>query len=265
MITAEIKNGIFDILREAGKIMLSAHGVDNDGVTSKEGTANFVTVYDVKTQNFIIDGVKKLIPEAVFIAEEKENDASVLDGEYCFVIDPIDGTTNFIREYHHSCISLAMITRGKTVFGAVYDPYLDELFTAEKGNGAYVNGKRISVSDKGVDMAIVAYGTAPYYKATLADSTFGICKDIFMVGADVRRCGSAALDLAYTAAGRNDAFFECLLSPWDYAAGMLLVTEAGGFISDMTGAEVSLARASSVVAGNAECYAELMKISKKYM
>lgn len=254
-----------DIIVRAGKIMLSAHGIEGgNGVTVKPGNANFVTVYDVKIQNFIMDEIKNAIPEAVFIAEEKDNDSAVLQSEYCFVIDPIDGTTNFIREYRHSCISLAMISEGKTLFGAVYDPYLDEMFCAEKGKGAFLNGRKITVSEKAPEMAITAYGTAPYYKDELADMTFAICKEAFMMGADVRRCGSAALDLAYTAAGRNDAFFECRLSPWDYAAGSLLVTEAGGVISDMRGEPLSLETPSSVIAGNAVCCKRLLEITEKY-
>jgi myo-inositol-1(or 4)-monophosphatase len=113
-------------------------------------------------------------------------------------------------------------------------------------------------------MAIVAYGTAPYYKDSLAKKTFAICRDLFMNSADVRRCGSAALDLAYTAAGRNDAFFECMLSPWDIAAGALLITEAGGIISDMNGDPVTLTKPVPVIASNKKCREWLRVTVKKH-
>ena len=260
------KKSVLEVLEKAGEIMLSAHGIESEnGVTVKPGNANFVTVYDVKIQDYIISEIKKVFTDAVFIAEEKDNDAAVLQSEHCFVIDPIDGTTNFIRDYRHSCISLATVSRGEVVFGAVYDPYQSEMFTAEKGKGAFLNGMAMTASEKEMDMAITAYGTSPYYKDTLADKTFGICKELFMLGADVRRCGSAALDLAYTAAGRNDVFFECKLSPWDYAAGMLMITEAGGVISDMRGEPLSLEAPSSVIAANKKCYGQLLEITEKYV
>ena len=247
------------LVREAGKIVLSAHIRNAEGVIEKEGNANFVTVYDVKTQEFLINGIKNAIPNAVFMAEEQENDASVLMEERCFIIDPIDGTTNFIRDCKHSCISVAMVERGITVFGAVYDPYLDELFCAQRGKGAFLNGRQISVSETPFDKAICGYGTAPYYRDTLGDKTFEVCKKLFMSCADVRRCGSAALDLAYIAAGRYDIFFECRLSPWDYAAGALLIEEAGGRITDMSGAPLLLDAPRSVMASSSKLYAELYR------
>jgi myo-inositol-1(or 4)-monophosphatase len=251
------------LMKEAGKIILSAHIDRQDGVTEKEGNANFVTVYDVKTQDYLIDGIKKAIPDAVFMAEEQDNDTSVLNAGHCFIIDPIDGTTNFIRDCKHSCISVAMLERGVTVFGAVYDPYLDELFTAERGKGAFLNGKRITVSETPFNKAICGYGTAPYYRDTLGDKTFEVCKKLFMSCADVRRCGSAALDLAYLAAGRYDLFFECRLSPWDYAAGVLLIEEAGGKITDMSGEPLVLDKPCSVMASSQKLYPELYRTVNK--
>lgn len=256
-----------ELLREAGKIMLSAHlEEDNsDGaVSEKTGSANFVTKYDVAVQEFLINEIKIAIPSATFIAEEKENDPSMLAGEACFVIDPIDGTKNFINDYRHSCISLAVISKGETVFGAVYDPYQDEMFTAEKGKGTRLNGREVRVSERPMEIGIAAYGTSPYYKDTLADKTFGFAKDIFFAASDLRRCGSAALDLAYLAAGRNDMFFEFILSPWDIAAGALLVTEAGGVVTDICGNPIDLSGTSSVFAANKMIHPEFIKMAEKY-
>ena len=120
------------LMRQAGKIILEAHNANvNESITEKSGTANFVTAFDVRVQEFLINGIKALLPDAVFIAEEKENDITQMSAKHCFIIDPIDGTTNFICNYHHSAISLALLEHGVTVFGAVYDPYLDEIFSAE--------------------------------------------------------------------------------------------------------------------------------------
>ena len=256
-----------ELMRAAGIIMLSAHlSEDNsDGsVSEKSGSANFVTKYDVAVQEFLMEEIKKAIPNATFIAEEKENDPSLLSGDACFVIDPIDGTKNFINDYRHSCISLAVISRGETVFGAVYDPYQNEMFAAEKGKGARLNGRHMKVSERPLELAIAAYGTSPYYKDTLADKTFGLARDVFLAASDIRRCGSAALDLAYLAAGRNDIFFEFILSPWDYAAGALLVTEAGGKITDINGGPVDISNPSSVFAANGNIHPLLVKMAEKY-
>ena len=251
------------LLRNAGKIMLEAHEIGSS-VTSKSGNANFVTEFDTKVQDFLISAIKKEIPYATFMAEEQENDAAVINSKCCFVIDPIDGTTNFIYNYHHSCISVAVISYGEPVVGAVYDPYLDELFLAQKGKGATLNGAPMHVSQTPLSGALVAFGSAPYYRNELGDATMGLLKELFMNAADIRRCGSAALDLAYLAAGRNDVFFEVRLSPWDYAVGYLLITEAGGVISQLDGTPVSFSCAQPILASNHVAYADLLAIAKKY-
>ena len=256
---------LIPIIRKAGEIILSAHDIESgDNVEIKPGSANFVTVYDIRVQDFIISEIKKAFPSAVFIAEEKDNDEALLFSEYCFIIDPIDGTTNFIHDYKISCISVALFKNGSPEFGAIYDPYLNELFYAQKGGGSYVNGRRTYVSERDADTSILAYGTAPYYKDTLADKTFALCRELFSKCADVRRCGSAALDLAYLSAGRCDLFFEFILSPWDIAAAFLLVTEAGGIMTDMGGNEIDFSSTSSVIASNQKNYRLLLDTVQKY-
>ena len=254
-----------DIVRRAGEIILSAHDVDNeDTVSVKSGdTANLVTVYDTETQGFIINEILSVVPEAVFIAEEKENDSEMLKSEYCFVIDPIDGTSNFVHDYRHSCISLALFSHGVARYAIIYDPYLDEMFTAEKGGGAYLNGSRIYFSDREPDVAMVAFGTAPYQKNKLGKPTFALAEKLFNSCRDVRRCGTAALDLAYLAAGRNDIFFEFSLSPWDFAAGGLIITEAGGIITDGDGKIHDYKAPSPVFAANKKCHKFLIDTVKK--
>ena len=261
-----IREWITPLIRQAGKMMLDARNVESsENITVKPGDANFVTVYDVAIQEFLIKEIQKQIPEADFIAEEQKNDSSILSHQYCFLIDPIDGTTNFISDYHHSAISVAMFSYGTPVFGAVYDPYQNELFLAEQGKGAYLNGTPIHTSKRPLELALVAFGTAPYYKKQCGEKTFQLLKELFLCCSDVRRCGSAALDLAYLAAGRNDIFFECILSPWDIAAGALLITEAGGVISDMNGNPIDYANPTPVIAANAQIYPTLLQKVQKIM
>lgn len=257
---------LINIIKEAGTILVDAYnGNAENGVIEKSGDANFVTEYDVKTQDFLISQIKEAIPDAEFIAEEKDNDSSALEVDHCFIIDPIDGTTNFIHDYKQSAISVAMFSRGVAVFGAVYDPYLDELFYAVKNSGAYLNGKKIKVSERPVDKAVISYGTSPYYKKELGAKTFSMCKDVFDVVADVRRTGSAALDLAYVAAGRTEGFFEFRLSPWDIAAGSVLISEAGGIITDMCGNSIDFSRPSHVLAAGKYLYEILLDEARKYV
>lgn len=262
----ELKDIIIPELYEAGKIMLSAHDVENGAgnVKVKPGDANFVTVYDLKVQEFLIGRMKALFPNAAFFAEEKENSAADVQKQYCFIIDPIDGTANFMHEYKRSSISLALFSYGEALFGAVYDPYLDEMFYAEKGKGAYLNGKPLHVSNRKIDVAVAAMGTVPYYKKELGGATFAIAKEIYDMGADMRRAGSAAIDLSYVAAGRNDLFFELVLSPWDHAAAQLIVKEAGGIVSDMYGNELDVTAPCSVIAANREIYGILLGVTEKY-
>ena len=259
----ELSSTLLPIIKEASKIMISAHNVESDGVTNKSGDANFVTVFDKATQDFLIENITRAIPEATFVAEEQDNDYSALAGEYVFVIDPIDGTTNFIREFCHSSISVACVSRGEVIFGAVYNPYLDEMFHAEKGTGAYKNGKKISVSDRALSGALFSFGSSPYYKDELADHSFDLALRVFKECADIRRLASAALDLCYVACGRIDLFFELRLSPWDYAAGSLILTEAGGRITNMSGGPITLAETCSILAANAACYDRALRILKQ--
>ena len=256
---------ICPILTEAGKIMLGATDIDGEGgVSEKPGTANFVTLYDIRVQKYLMKELSARFEDAYFIAEEKENDAESLRHPCCFVIDPIDGTTNFIHSYNHSCISLALLSYGEVIYGAVYDPYLGELFHAEKGKGAYLNGKPIKVSQHPMNYALTAFGTAPYCKDTLLEKTFALVSELCRDTADIRRCGSAALDMAYLAAGRNDIFFEFMLSPWDIAAGSLLITEAGGVITDMKGNPISFAEPGSILAATENLHGEVLERTKKY-
>ncbi len=255
-----IESLLLPIIREAGKIMTGARNIE--GVTDEKGgdAANMVTAYDVAVQAYLIREITAAIPDAFFFAEEKENNAEDLSREYCFVIDPIDGTANFVHDYHKSAISVALFSHGEAVFAAIYDPYLSEMFHAVKGGGAYLNGAPIHVSGRDMAHALVGFGTCPYFKDTLAEKSFRLGYEFYMRTSDVRRAGTAAIELAYVAAGRNDIFFEYTLYPWDAAAGALLIAEAGGKISDFSGNPIDFSGCSPVIATSAKLYDSALEI-----
>ncbi len=259
----KIEKELLPLIREAGRIMTGAG--DIEGAVSEKGgdASNMVTVFDVAVQNFLIREITKLIPNAFFFAEEKENDAADLMREWCFVIDPIDGTTNFIHDYRHSCISVALFSRGEVVFAAIFDPYQNEMFHALKGGGAYLNGAPIHVSERDFSHALVAFGTCPYYMDKYGNKTFGLAHELCRRCSDVRRPGAAALDLAYLAAGRNDIFFEFMLSPWDIAAGDLIIKEAGGIITNDEGKDIDFSSASPVFASSPKTNGEFMEVVRE--
>lgn len=237
---------IKDIAVRAGEIMLHAHHIQ-DGIVQKAGHANFVTEYDKKVQDFLKKELSQAMPEAVFIGEEEETHASAAKG-WAFIVDPIDGTTNFMKGCSMSAVSIALLKDGEPVIGVIYNPYLREVFSAEKGKGAFCNDRRIHVSGLPLEKGIVIVGTAPYYREELADRTFALMREYYDRSLDIRRSGSSALDLCSVAAGRAELFFELRLSPWDYAAGSLIVQEAGGKVTTVEGEPLSYEHPISVKA-----------------
>ena len=264
-ITEEQYDALQQLVKKCMGIMLAAGSVEeiDGGIEVKPGDANFVTVFDKKVQDTAINGLKEIYPDAVFFAEEKQNSADDIFSQRCFVIDPIDGTTNFIHDYKGSSLSIAMLKNGVPVMGIIANPYKNEIFTAFKGCGAYLNGKKISVADRPLDKALFAFGASPYNKATLGDKGFKLAHKIFMRTADIRRSGSAAIDLADVACGRLDAFFECLLSPWDFAAGAVLITEAGGILTDFEGNAPDFTHPTPVLCANKTLHKEFLDIIQK--
>ena len=206
-------------------------------VSSKEGHANFVTTADVASQQFLVETLTPLLPDAHFLAEEDE--IHILHPGYNWIIDPIDGTANFIRGCQCSAISVGLCLDQEMVAGVVYDPYRKELFAASKGNGATMNGEPIHAADRPIEESLIAIGTSPYYR-DLIPKTFRTAQALFEVGGDLRRTGSAALDLCAVACGRYDAFFEATLSPWDYAASTIILQEAGAVIASLPAEQFAL-------------------------
>lgn len=236
-----------EAVRECARIMTEA--VRSEIVVDdKWGHANFVTTYDKKIQDKLKQKLLQILPEAVFVGEEEEIHASVEQG-YAFIVDPIDGTTNFIKDYHASAISVGLSKDGELYMGVVYNPYLDEMFLAEKGKGASLNGRPIRVSDQPLDKGIVLFGTSPYYKE-LNKKSFEMAYAYFQHALDIRRSGCAAIDLCNIAAGRAEVYFELMLSPWDYAAGALIVEEAGGIVTTVDGKSITLCEGCSILARN---------------
>lgn len=221
------------------------------GHTKTKGVADYVTEVDFSVQKFIRENLARLYPDIQFMGEEKDNAEIDMDG-LVWVLDPVDGTTNLIHDYRASAISLALLDKKEPVLGIVYHPYLQEMYWAQKGQGSFCNGRRLHVSDtKTMQDSLIAIGTSPYYKH-MADQLFPIFQRIFQDCQDIRRSGSAAIDLAYVAAGRVEGYFEKELKLWDFAAGMLLVREAGGKVLGCDGTDLQAEMIAGVVAGNAE-------------
>lgn len=214
--------------------------VDRSAMGAKEKSCHgdLVTKYDVQLQELAVERLSRQFPEAEFLCEEGQT-GGCTDGKLLFVIDPIDGTANFAWDCHFSCVSIAAASCGEVIAGAVYNPYLGELFSAVKGQGAWLNGKPIHVTDRDLEDCLLIFGSSPY-DPDCTRKTLELLLDLFPKCIDIRRSGSSALDLCTVAAGRAGLYFEMRLSPWDYAAGMLILREAGGVCLTMEGDPMEL-------------------------
>lgn len=251
----ELQTQLCALARRAGAAL--PHDALPMAVEDKAGKANYVTRYDKQTQQLVFDGCRQLVPGAALIGEESFETGGALPDPAAlpcsFIVDPIDGTTNFIRGYRHSGISIAYLEGATVCVGVVYDPWQDECFSAVRGVGAWVNDQALRVAGQDLSHSLLCFGSAPYYPE-LQQKTLAALGRLFGQVADVRRSGSAALDLAYLAAGRTDAFFELRLSPWDYAAGSLLIQQAGGRVTDAAGAPLRFDAPTSVLAATPALY-----------
>ena len=249
MLEAKIIHAIKEAAREAGAIMLQASSPEA-AVFSKEGRANYVTVYDQKVQEFLFGRFRALLPEAHFVGEEEGEElfAPGYEQGYTFVIDPLDGTTNFMKAYRTSVTSIGLFKDGEPFIGVVYNPYTDQMFWAQRGEGAYENDRRIWSGEESLAQSLVGMGTAPYYDEEITLKAFQIGHWYLRHSLDVRRTGSAAYDLCLVASGITGMFFEPRLSLWDYAAGAVIVTEAGGRMTNLFGEALTYRTKSSVCA-----------------
>lgn len=249
------------IVRSAGEIMLSADRTSL-AVSQKEGTANFVTEYDVRVQKYLEGELLSLMGECSFLAEEDGESQNEIGEGYTFVIDPIDGTTNFMLDRHTSVISVGLLYEGEPVFGAVYDPYRNRYFWGLRGKGAYCNGERIHVSDRPASRAVIGFGTSPYNSDTLSGKVGRLATGILESFADLRRLGAAALEGCAVACGELDGYCEHVLSPWDYAAIVTIISEAGGVVSDFEGAPLKFYGTPSTLFASSVTYEKLLQVAK---
>ena len=246
--------------RRAGAIInRAARDVDVLPVTRKRHN-DFVTEVDKSAEQAIIDILHRAYPDHAILAEESGATAGTAgESEYTWIIDPLDGTTNFIHGFPQYAVSIGLKHKGVLAQGVVYDPTKNELFTATRGRGAYLNDRRIRVS-KRTQLNETLIGTGfPFRDFADLDEYLPMFREITARTAGIRRAGAAALDIAYVAAGRLDGFWEMGLSPWDMAAGALLVQEAGGLVGDFHG-DAGFLDSGRVVCGNPKVFAQLIQI-----
>jgi len=245
------------IIKKAGGMILAAD-LEHADVEVKSTRGDLRTNYDTAVEEFLRRELALVLPEAQFIGEESGLQKREAD-KYCFIVDPIDGTANFTWDYHHSAVSIALAKGERILAGLVYNPYLDERFHARAGEGAYLNGRLIQVSQRSLRDGLICFGTSPYDK-TKAAATFSLARLLYEKSLDVRRSGSAALDLCYVACGRCDLFYEMSLYPWDYAAAALIVTEAGGMLATMEGEELRFSDRTTLVAGGPPAFRDFWEL-----
>ena len=241
--------------RRAGSIInRAARDIDALSITRKRHN-DFVTEVDKSAEQAIIEVLKRSYPDHAILAEESGSQGA---SEYTWIIDPLDGTTNFIHGFPQYAVSIALRHKSLLTQAVVYDPAKNELFTASRGHGAFLNDRRIRVS-KRVHMRDALIGTGfPFRDFTGLDEYISMFREVTSKTAGVRRAGAAALDLAYVAAGRLDGFWETGLSPWDMAAGALLIQEAGGLVADLEG-ESDYLESGRIVAGSPKIFAQLLQ------
>ena len=253
-------NVLVKACRKASKTIIRDFGEIEKLQVSLKGPGDFVTASDKKVEKILIEELQKARPNYSILSEEVgqiNNDQS-----FKWIIDPIDGTANFLHGIPHFAISVGLEHDKEIICGIIYDPIKDEMFVAEKGNGSYLNNQRIRVSARSKINECVVFTNGPKYDSKYRDLIFDEYKkfsnNVFI---PIRKSGSAALDLAYVAAGRCDGFWQRDLNYWDIAAGLILVKEAGGFVTDFEG-EKEYIKNKTILAGNSRINEEMMRILK---
>ena len=252
-------NVAIEIAREAGDLLLQ-HFRQPMEITYKR-RSDLLTEADRKSEALIVERLRSNFPDHAIVAEEGSGHKTPSD--YCWYVDPLDGTTNFAHGFPVFGVSLGLACRGEVVAGVVFDPTRQELFTAERGAGAFLNGERLHVSNNGaLTQCLVATGFPPF--ATNHDLNVQLYFRFTQLTHGIRRAGSAALDLCCVAAGRFDGFWELKLNPWDKAAGILLVTEAGGRVSGITGKPFDLL-GDDIFASNGLVHDQMLRVFREVL
>lgn len=243
-------------VREAGLLFgnreLAAH-------IRRKQARDFVTEVDTGIQELLRRRLSEILPEAKFMGEEQDNSQLDTSG-LVWILDPVDGTTNFIHHLRHSAISLALVADGAPVLGIVFNPDTDELYTARAGMGASLNGRKIHVScTEDLGECLIDVGTNPA-KRDQAGRNFALIRAVYDSCVDIRRMGTASLDFCSVADGRTDAYTECLLNPWDYAAGLLISREAGAVVTDLRGRSPYMFHSSDIIVANPTVHKKLLEL-----
>lgn len=250
------------IARETGRFIMNESRHFKIGSAESKGHNDFVSYVDRGAEKMLVENLGKLLPLAGFYVEEG---TSSREGErFCWIVDPLDGTTNFLHGLHPYSISIALREYDEIVAGTVFEASGEESFTAWRGGGAWLNGKKIRVSDTiNLSNSLIATGF-PYKDFSRLPEYLKLLEHLIRNTHGVRRMGSASIDLAYVACGRYDGFFEYGLNPWDVAAGILLITEAGGRVSDFSGNQQGIT-GKEIIASNGRAYSEFLEIVSKFM
>ncbi len=238
---------------KAGKIL--RENVCGTRQITYKGDINLVTEMDMRSERVIVETIRAAFPNHGIVAEEETDIRN--DSGFTWIVDPLDGTTNYAHGYPCFSVSIALEQEGAVVAGIVYDPMREELFSAQKGQGAFMNGKKIRVSVIDTLMNSLLATGFPYDRKVSEKNNMNYFHDLLMASQEVRRDGSAALDLCYVGSGRFDGFWELKLKPWDIAAGSLIVSEAGGLVSDLKGKQFDL-HAQEILASNGRIHEQMV-------
>ncbi len=251
-------NVMMTAARKAARHLARDFGEVENLQVSRKGPADFVSAADLKAEKILFEELVRVRPGWSFLMEER-GDVAGANPDDRWIVDPLDGTTNFLHGIPHFAISIAHERRGEVIEGVIYEPIADEMFWAAKGEGAHLNDRRLRVSGRS-DMAQCLFATGIPYKGRPGHQAFlDGARAVMEVSAGIRRMGSAALDLAYVAAGRYDGYWEDGIKSWDMAAGLLLVREAGGFVTDIAGGG-RMFETGSVIAANDHLHAPLSRL-----
>jgi len=261
MPSSALMNVMVAAARKAGRSLARDFGEVEHLQVSQKGPAHFVSAADHRAEEILLQELGRARPDYAFLCEES-GVVQGADKSHRWIIDPLDGTTNFLHSIPHFAISIALERDGELVAGLIYNPATADFFTAERGKGAYLNDRRIRVAARhDLQDCVIATGI-PHRGRPDHDEFLRECSQVMAQSAGIRRMGAAALDLAFVAAGRFDGFWERNLYPWDIAAGIVLVREAGGYVTDLAGGRAML-ESGNVLAGNEPVHMGLSKILKQ--